>query len=68
MNTTEIAKQVIAKMLPTPNTKGVDLDDPYYDKLCLDAAEEFGVDESDIDMEIRVLLGEVAKFGFSVLG
>lgn len=68
MNTTDIAKLVIAKMLPTPNTQGVDLDDPYYDRLCQEAAKEHGVDESDIDMEIRVILSEVSKFGFSVLG
>lgn len=68
MNTRDISKLVIAKMLPTPNTKGVDLDDPYYDQLCHDAAIEYDVEESDIDMEIRILLGEVAQFGFGVLG
>lgn len=56
------------KMLPTDRTKGVDLADPYYDQLVEDAAKLNGGSVDDIDTEVRILLGEIAQFGFSVLG
>lgn len=67
MNTRDIAKAVLTKMLPTPNRRGVDIDDPYYDQLVKEASQENGVDTEDLEMEIRSILGEVAQFGFAVL-
>lgn len=66
MRIKEVAKEVVLDMMPKPGIRGVDLDTNEYEALLLKQSETADVDQTDLDLEVRKLLGDL-HFGFSCL-